>query len=129
MGVFKKEKIYPGQHNVEAIIQQFSQYLQGDGWKVQQKVEGNIAVIQAQKGGILRDIFAADRALQFSFEQTPEGLKVTVGVGKWVQNLAVTAVEAIIYTPFLVVDVPEMLWTEHIESNLMKELDRIVSSA
>ncbi|BDC19492.1 hypothetical protein [Acidianus sp. HS-5] len=128
MGVFKKEKIYPGQHNLEAIIQEFTQYLQSDGWKVQQKAEGNIAVIQAQKGGIFRDIFAADRALQFSFEQTPDGLKVTVGVGKWAQNLAVTAVETIIYVPFLAIDVPEMLWTEHIESNLMKELDRIASS-
>ncbi|ARM76176.1 hypothetical protein [Acidianus manzaensis] len=128
MGVFKKEKIYPGQHNIESIVQAFSQYLQNDGWKVQYKTEDGKAIIQAQKGGILRDIFAADRALQFTFEQTPEGLKVVAGVGKWVQNLGVTVIEALIYTPLLAVDVPEMLWTEHVESQIMKELDRIVNT-
>ncbi|AWR97477.1 hypothetical protein DFR86_07885 [Acidianus sulfidivorans JP7] len=128
MGIFKKERLYPGQHNIENIVQAFSQYLKDDGWKVQQKVENEKAIIQAQKSGILRDIFAADRALQFTFEQTPEGLKVVAGIGKWAQNLAVTAVEALIYAPLLAVDVPEMLWTEHVESGLMKELDRIVNA-
>lgn len=128
MGIFKKEKIYPGQHNLQSIVEAFSQYLQNDGWKVQQKVEDGKAIIQARKGGILRDIFAADRALQFNFEQTSQGLKVVVGVGKWIQNLAVTAIEALIYLPLLAIDVPEMLWNEHVESKLLKELDTIVNT-
>lgn len=128
MGIFKKEKIYPGYHNLENIIEAFSEYLKKDGWKVQKKVEDGKAIIQAQKGGILRDIFAADRALQFTFEQTPEGLKVVVSVGKWIQNLAVTAIESLIYLPFLFIDVPEMLWNEYIESKLIKELDRIINA-
>jgi len=130
MGLFKKEKTYPPVQDLDRVIQNFAQYLSSDGWKVQQKVEGNKAILQAQKGGILRDIFAADRALTFTFEQLPNGLKVTVGVGKWVQNIAVTAIEAILISGlFLAVDVPEMLWTEHIESNLMKKLDEIVNSS
>jgi len=130
MGLFKKEKTYPPVQNLNQVIQNFAQYLSSDGWKVQQKVEENKAILQAQKGGILRDIFAADRALTFTFEQLPGGLKVTTGVGKWVQNLAVTAIEAILLSElFLVVDVPEMLWTEHIESNLMKKLDEIVNGS
>jgi hypothetical protein len=93
-------------------------------------VEGNRAILQAHKGGILRDVIAADRALTFTFENTGNGLKLTAGIGKWVQNLAVTAVEAILLTPlFLAIDVPEMLWTEHVESKILKKVDEIVGKS
>jgi hypothetical protein len=130
MGLFKKEKTYPQQVNLQTVVTKFVDYLNGDGWKVQQKVEGDKAVVQAQKGGILRDLIAADRALTFTFENTPQGLKVTAGIGKWLQNIAVTAIEAILLSElFLAVDVPEMLWTEHVESKLMNKLDEIVKSS
>jgi len=130
MGLFKKEKTYPYQVNLQTVVTKFVDYLNGDGWKVQQKVEGDKAVVQAQKGGILRDLIAADRALTFTFENTPQGLKVTAGIGKWLQNIAVTAIEAILLSElFLAVDVPEMLWTEHVESKLMNKLDEIVKSS
>jgi len=130
MGLFKKEKTYPQQVNLQTVVSKFVDYLNGDGWKVQQKVEGDKAVVQAQKGGILRDLIAADRALTFTFENTPQGLKVTAGIGKWLQNIAVTAIEAILLSElFLAVDVPEMLWTEHVESKLMNKLDEIVKSS
>jgi hypothetical protein len=42
----------------------------------------------------------------------------------------VTAIEAILLSElFLAVDVPEMLWTEHVESKLMNKLDEIVKSS
>ena len=63
MGIFKKEKTYPQQVNLQTVVTQFVDYLNGDGWKVQQKVEGDKAVVQAQKGGILRDLIAADRGV------------------------------------------------------------------
>ncbi|MEJ2775580.1 hypothetical protein WIW90_05015 [Sulfolobaceae archaeon RB850M] len=130
MGLFKKEKTYPYQVNLQTVVTKFVDYLNGDGWKVQQKVEGDKAIVQAQKGGILRDLIAADRALTFTFENTPQGLKVTAGIGKWLQNIAVTAIEAILLSElFLAVDVPEMLWTEHVESKLMNKLDEIVKSS
>lgn len=130
MNPFKKEKIYPKQVDLNKLINEFSTYLQNNGWKVQQKVEGNKAIVQAQKGGILRDIIVADRALTFTFENTPQGLKVTAGIGKWLQNLAVTAVEAILLSElFLVVDIPEMLWNIHIESELMKKVDQLVAAS
>ncbi len=130
MNPFKKEKIYPKQVDVNKLVNEFSTYLQSNGWKVQQKVEGNKAILQAQKGGILRDIIAAERALTFTFENTPQGLKVTAGVGKWIQNLAVTAVEVLLLSElFLAVDVPEMLWNVHVESELMKKIDQLVASA
>ncbi|MEM3768255.1 MAG: hypothetical protein QW239_07440, partial [Metallosphaera sp.] len=66
MGLFKKEKMYKVNGDLQEIVNKFVQYLQMDGWKVQSKVEGDKAVIQAQKGGILRDVIAADRALTFT---------------------------------------------------------------
>lgn len=127
MGLFKKEKTYPPVKDLNQVVQSFIQYLNNDKWKVQYKVEGEKAIVQAQKGGILRDLIAADRALTFTFEQQANQLKVTAGIGKWLQNLAVTAIEAILLSElFLFVDIPEMLWTEHVESNLMKKVDEIV---
>ncbi|HVB95161.1 MAG TPA: hypothetical protein VND41_00985 [Nitrososphaerales archaeon] len=42
-------------------------------------------------------------------------------------NLAVVAVEAILLSVlFLAVDVPEMLWTRHIEGEIAKEITQIV---
>ncbi|MCY0859171.1 MAG: hypothetical protein OWQ54_01945 [Sulfolobaceae archaeon] len=129
MGLFKKEKVYSVNVDMEKVVNEFANHLKNEGYKVQQKIEGNKAIIQAQKGGILRDIIAAERALTFTFEKLENGLKVSVGIGKWIQNLAVTAVEVIFLSElFLAVDVPEMLWNEHVENNLLKELDSIVSS-
>lgn len=126
MGFFKKEKNINTSKPLSGIVNSFTEYLKSDGWKVQQKTEGNKAVIQAQKGGILRDIIAADRAITFTMEQNGNNLKVTAGVGKWLQNLAVTAVEAILLSElFLVVDVPEILWTEHVEGKLLKKLEEM----
>ncbi len=129
MGIFKKERTYPPVRNLKQVVQDFIQYLDSDGWKTQHKVEGNKAIVQAQKGGILRDLVAADRALTFTFEQTPSGVKVTAGIGKWIQNLTVTIIETLLLSElFLVVDIPEMLWTEHVESKIMKRLDDIMKA-
>ena len=50
-----------------------------------------------------------------------------VGIGKLIQNLAVTAIEALLLTElFLAVDVPEMLWTTHVEKQVIQEITRIV---
>lgn len=129
MRFFKKEKVYTTQKDVGQIINQFAAYLQQKGFKTQYKEENGKAIVQAQKGGILRDLIAADRALTFTFEKVGNQLKVTAGIGKWIQNLAVTAVETILLSPlFLAIDVPEMLWTEHVESEIMKGLEQLISS-
>jgi len=122
--------VYPKQVDPSLIGSKFSQFLTQDGWKVQTKDEGSKVLVQAQKGGILRDLIVADRALNFLFEKVPEGMKVTVGMGKWVQNLAIATIEILLVSElFLFVDVPEMLWTSHVENQLMKKLDEIVESS
>jgi len=86
--------------------------------------------VQAQKGGILRDIIAAERALTFTMDQTQGKLTVRAGIGKWIQNIGVMALEVLLLSElFLFVDVPEMLWNEHVEKAVMAKLDEIVRSA
>ena len=84
-------------------------------------------VIQAQKAGILRDIISADRAFTIVIAGQPEDFTVHVGIGRWIQNLAVAAVETLLLSwLFLAVDVPEMLWTRHVEDEIVKKIAQIV---
>ena len=86
---------------------------------------GNI--IQAQKAGILRDIIAADRAFTILVSGQPDDFTIHIGIGKWIQNIGVAAVEVLLLsTLFLAVDVPEMLWTTHVENGLAKEIGQLV---
>ena len=113
--------------NLNEVSQQIEQQLQEQGFKTQSRQLPTGFLIQAQKAGILRDIITADRAFTIMLEGQPDDFKVTVGTGKFIQNLAVAAVEAILLSElFLLVDVPEMLWTLHVENGIMKEINTIV---
>jgi hypothetical protein len=47
-------------------------------------------------------------------------------VGKWLQNIGVTALEVLFLSElFVFVDVPEMLWNSHVENELLKRLKEI----
>ena len=84
-------------------------------------------IIQAQKAGILRDIITAGRTFSILITGQPNDFTIHVGIGKWIQNIAVVAVETILITwLFLAVDVPEMLWTQHVEKGIIKEITQIV---
>jgi hypothetical protein len=128
MGVFKKEKEYSKSVDLDKLTGMMENYLKEDKWKVQVGNAENGKLIQAKKGGIVRDIFAADRALNILFTRTPNGFKVTMGVGKWLQNIGVTLIESVLLTGlFLVIDVPEMLWNAEIENKIMKKIDEFVA--
>jgi len=130
MPLFKKEITLENVKDMQVLVNKFSEYLEDEGYKVQTKVEGDRAILQAQKGGILRDIIAAERALTFTFEKNGENVKVTVGVGKWLQNLGVTALEVLFLSElFVFVDVPEILWNSHVENELLKKLKEIAREA
>lgn len=107
----------------QAIVQQ----LQTDGYKTQSRVAPLGIIIQAQKAGILRDIITADRAFTIVVAGDPNDFTVHIGIGKWIQNIAVVAVEAILLSwLFLAVDVPEMLWTTHVEKGIAQEITQVV---
>ncbi len=113
--------------NLNELSQQIAQQLQNEGYKVQSRQLATGAVIQAQKAGILRDIITADRAFTIRIDGQPNDFTIVVGVGKFIQNIAVAVAEALILSElFLAVDIPEMLWTEHVEKGIIKEIVTVV---
>ena len=113
--------------DLDQLAQQVAQQLQSEGYKTQSANPPLGRVIQAQKAGILRDLIAADRAFTIMITGTPNDFTVHIGIGKFIQNLAVTAAEFLLLTElFLVVDVPEMLWTRHVEGEIVMTITQIV---
>jgi hypothetical protein len=116
--------------NLDDLAGRILNQMNFNGYKTQQRTVPLGIVIQAQKAGILRDIIAADRAFTIMVSGQPNDFTVHIGIGKWVQNIAVAAVETLLLTwLFLAVDVPEMLWTTHVEKGIAKEIVQIVESA
>jgi hypothetical protein len=111
------------------LSQQIVQQLRLEGYKVQSTTVPLGQVIQAQKSGILRDIITADRAFTITISGQPNDFTVHVGIGKFVQNLAVAAVETLLLSAlFLAIDVPEMLWTRHVEDEIIKEITQLIEA-
>jgi hypothetical protein len=113
--------------DLDQLSQQIATQLQSEGYKVQSTAAPLGRVIQAQKAGILRDIITADRAFTIMITGQPNDFTVHIGIGKWIQNIAVAAAEALLLSVlFLAIDVPEMLWTRHVEGEIAKEITQIV---
>ena len=113
--------------DLNQLASQISNQLQTEGYKVQSANPPLGIVIQAQKAGILRDIITADRAFTIVVAGDPNDFTVHIGIGKWVQNIGVAAVEVLLLSVlFLAVDVPEMLWTTHVEKGIAKEISQLV---
>jgi hypothetical protein len=124
-----KTLAYKNMHvDLNGLRQNIVSYLQSDGFKVQEPKPGqNRMLIQAQKGGFLREIISAERALNILIQGTPDDFTVQIGVGKWIQNIAVTAVETLVLTElFLPLDVAEMLWNFSVENGVVKRIDMMV---
>ncbi len=115
--------------NLDELSNQIMQQLQADGYKTQLKSAPMGTIIQAQKAGILRDIITADRAFTIMISGQPNDFTIHVGIGKWVQNIAVAVVETLLISAlFLAVDVPEMLWTMHVEKEIVRKISDIASN-
>jgi hypothetical protein len=114
--------------DLNQLGQQIVQMLQSDGYKTQINTSAPVGiVIQAQKAGILRDIITADRAFTIMITGVPNNFAIHIGIGKWIQNLAVAAAEALLLSfLFLAIDVPEMLWTRHVENEILKRIVQLV---
>ena len=109
------------------VAQQIEQQLKSDGYKTQSTTAPSGIIIQAQKAGIMRDLVAADRCFTLMVSGQPDDFTVHIGIGRWIQNLGVTAVETLLLSVlFLAVDVPEMLWTTHVEGQLAKQIQTVV---
>ncbi len=108
--------------------EQIVQMLQNQGYKTQINKSAPVGiVIQATKAGILRDIITADRAFTILITGDPNNFAIHIGIGKLMQNLAVAAAEAILLSfLFLAVDVPEMIWTRHVENEILKDIVQLI---
>ncbi|MGD0804588.1 MAG: hypothetical protein ABSA11_11020 [Candidatus Bathyarchaeia archaeon] len=113
--------------DLSQLSQQIVKQLESEGYKTQATTAPLGQVIQAQKAGVLRDIITADRAFSIVIAGQPNDFTIHIGIGKWIQNIVVAAAETILLTwLFLAVDVPEMLWTRHVEGEIAKQITQIV---
>jgi hypothetical protein len=128
----EKVRQYEGKNtDLDALKAKTEQYLEGDGFKVQSSTPSpHGTVVQARKGGFLSAVIAADRAFTILIDGEPNNFTVRVGIGKWLEHLGVTAVEALLISElFLLVDVPETLWNLEIENKIVKQIDSLVEQS
>ncbi len=111
-----------------ALQSHIVEYLEHDGFKVQASApSAQGAVLQARKGGFLRGVVDADRALTITIAGSPEDFTVRIGIGKWLEHLATAAIETLLLSEvFLVLDVAETAWNVEIEDKLGKDIKAFV---
>jgi hypothetical protein len=114
--------------DLSALQSHIEQYMKTDGFTVQTSPSSAQGVVmQAKKGGFLRAVIAADRALTIMISGSPEDFTVHIGIGKWLEHLGVAAVETLLISDlFLVVDVAETAWNLEIEDKLVKDIRSFV---
>ena len=114
--------------DLNQLAQQIITLLNQDGYKTQMTSNSPVGIIiQATKAGILRDIITADRAFTIMITGEPNDFAIHIGIGKFIQNIAVIAAEALLLSAlFLAVDIPEMLWTRHVESEILKKITQMI---
>jgi hypothetical protein len=116
--------------DLDRLAQQVEDYLTSEHFTVQRSPGSpHGTVLQAKKGGFLDAIIAADRALTIMISGEPDDVLVRVGIGKWIEHLATTAVETLLLSwLFLPVDAAETAWNFEIESKLLKQVDGFVGA-
>ena len=108
------------------LAQEIEGTLRSQGYKTQAAAMPSGHVLQAQKGGILSDLVAAERAFTILLTGLTGRRSIRVGIGKHVQDLAVMAAESILASwLFLGFDVPEMFRTRHLEKGLIDEVRQL----
>ena len=114
--------------DLSQLGQQIVDMLQDDGYKTEVNASAPQGiVIQATKAGILRDIITADRAFTILITGDSNNFVIHIGIGRLIRNLAVAAAETILLSGlFLAVDIPEMLWTRHVEKEILKRIVQLV---
>jgi hypothetical protein len=114
--------------DLSALQSHIEEYLKADGFTVQTSApSAQGVVIQARKGGFLRGVIAADRAMTITIAGSPGDFTVRIGIGKWLEHLGVAVIETLLISDlFLVVDVSETAWNLEIEDKLVKDIKSFV---
>jgi hypothetical protein len=114
--------------DLQALQSHIEDYLKKDGFSVQTSApSAQGVVIQAKKGGFLRGVVDANRAMSIAISGSPSDFTVRIGIGKWLEHLGVAVIETLVLSDlFLVVDVAESAWNIEIEDKLVKDLKSFV---
>jgi len=124
-----KEEHFEGKGTeLSALQSHVEEYLKTDGFTVQTSAPSDEGtVIQAKKGGFLREIVAADRALTVTIKGSPNDFTVRFGIGKWMEHLGVAAIETLLISElFFFVDIADSLWNLEIENKLIADVKTFV---
>jgi hypothetical protein len=114
--------------DLSALASHVEEYLKSDGFTVQTSPPSDQGtVIQAKKTGFLREVVAAERAFTITITGSSSDFTVRFGIGKWLQNLGVAALETLLVSElFLVVDVADSLWSLEVEDKIIADLKKFV---
>ncbi|TRM96264.1 zinc ribbon domain-containing protein [Sulfolobus sp. B1] len=117
--------------NVQQLAQSLAEWFRLKGYISQYYGYGNSYIVQAKKEGLLRHLFAADRAFTVKIIGYPNYLDVDIGVANWVKAEDVTEalIGDLILGPLgLLIEGGEGLWNLEIEHETMKEIERLIKS-
>ena len=102
--------------NLELLADSIEEDFQTKKYQTQGAQKDSGYVVQAKKEGLLRELLAADRAFTITVVGEPNNFKVSFGIGKWVQNLGMAALEGVLIWPVIFfAEVPISLWSYEIE--------------
>ncbi len=124
-----KEQHFEGKGtDLGSLQSHIEEYLKKDAFTVQTSAPSDQGtVIQAKKGGFLREVVTADRALTITISGQPNDFKVRFGIGKWLEHLGVAAIETLLISElFLLIDVAESAWTMEIENKLIADVKSFI---
>lgn len=118
MSLAVREYSVPGV-DLEKLAAGIEGYFKDDDYTTQLTKTDAGYVVLATKEDAVRELLAADRAFTITVSGDETKVRVSIGVGKWEQNLAVEALEGIILSPLVfVLEVPVSLWSYQIEMEL-----------
>lgn len=126
MGVEKTMR-FTGKHlDMDWFSQRIVDDLNSEGFATQRSKGPDGIVIQARKESLLRDLATAERCLTITVQGQPDDVTIVVGIGRWIQNIAVASIKAVLTAGlFLPVDLLEMAWNSRIQYEIMDDISRL----
>jgi len=111
--------------NLGLLSDAVEEYFQTHGYQTQSGSKEGEWIVQAMKESTLRTIVAADRSFTITVTGEPDSFTVAFGIGKWLQNIGVAALEGIALAPAVfVMEVPISFWDYEIEREFWNYLEQ-----